>query len=182
MPSKAPIQRVQPPQAPTISGKWLIVGVVTVALAGAIGSWVFRYYATHRIGQFWGPTSTRLIRDAPQVTLRRVAYGSGDHPTSEVFDMSQARGLAHLRNALLENQSFNWTVSDTLHPSANWYLEFRDPSNEQVNVAFTADCRFCWMTAEEYRSPSISCEPIASGLVEIFTEVANSPANAAPQR
>jgi hypothetical protein len=38
------------------------------------------------------------------------------------------------------------------------------------------------MTAEEYQSPSLSCEPIAPGLVEIFTEVANSPANAGPAR
>jgi len=174
MPSKAPIQPVQPQPTPTISGKWLIIGFVMVTLMDTTESWIFRYYATHRIAQFWGPTNSRLIRDAPQVTLSRVLYAT-QHSTVEKFDMSQARGLAHLRNALLENQSYDWPAPETLHPGANWFLEFREPSDEQVTVAFTADCRFCWTTLEKEHSPTLSCEPIAAGLLQIFTEVAHSP-------
>jgi hypothetical protein len=182
MPSKAPIQRTGPPPATTISGKWLIIGVVTVALIGAVGSWVFRFYATHRIAQYWGPTNARLIRDAPEVTLERVKPGSGAGETKETFDMSQAHGLAHLRNALLENQGYNWTTSNTSTTDGHWFLMFRDPSIGRVDVAFSEDCRSCWMFSEESRSPSLSCEPIAAGLLTIFTEVANAPSNAGTSR
>ncbi|HEY4234349.1 MAG TPA: hypothetical protein VGM76_13035 [Lacipirellulaceae bacterium] len=51
------------------SGKLLIIAMFVVALAAASASWWFRYAATHRAAQFWGPEAARLIRDAPIVEL-----------------------------------------------------------------------------------------------------------------
>ena len=47
-----------------LSGKLVIIGIVGVALAGAGAGWWFRYNATHRAAEFWGPQAVRLIRDA----------------------------------------------------------------------------------------------------------------------
>ena len=52
---------------PYISGRFLILGVVFVALACAALVWWFQYSATHLSAEFWGPEASILIRDAPQV-------------------------------------------------------------------------------------------------------------------
>jgi hypothetical protein len=51
------------------SGKLVIIGILAVAVASAAASWWFRYAATHRAAQYWGPETARLIRDAPTVEL-----------------------------------------------------------------------------------------------------------------
>src|SRR5438270_10988443 len=94
------------PSTTYVSGKLVIIGVVTVSLIGAVASWLFRYNATHRAAKFWGPEAAVLIRDAPHVTVKRRPL-TGNFFANEV-DVSHARGLVHLRNALLEDQDFDW--------------------------------------------------------------------------
>ena len=83
------------------SGKMLILGVVAIGLAAAAVSWWFRYSATHRAAEFWGPEAATLIRDAAHVTLRSnkpsVDEQGGDEPDVP-RDISSAKGLTHLRN------------------------------------------------------------------------------------
>ena len=47
------------PSASGISGKLLIIGILTVAFLAAGTSWWFRYSATHRAATFWGPAAAR---------------------------------------------------------------------------------------------------------------------------
>ena len=54
-----------------ISGKLLILGILTLAALLAGAGWWFRYKATHQAARFWGPQAVRLIRDAPRVVFRR---------------------------------------------------------------------------------------------------------------
>src|SRR6476620_547332 len=102
------------PSGSAISGKLVIVVIVTVAFCAAAISWYFRYNATHRVAEFWGPDTVRLIRDAPTVeavnlstpiTIPRgdTAGVGGFIDTSATRDVSTAHGLVHLRNALLED-------------------------------------------------------------------------------
>src|SRR5882724_5292436 len=111
------------------SGKLLIITMFVAALAAAAASWWFRYEATHQSAQFWGPEAARLIRDAPTVELLTLqladktqsAPSSPDTSALSVStfghkiwtiaakrNISTAPGLSHLRNALLEDRSFNW--------------------------------------------------------------------------
>jgi hypothetical protein len=200
--------------APTISGKWLIIGIFGLALAAAGGSWLFRYNATHRTAAFWGPEAARLIRDAPQVTLFRepitiaravVDALPADATESDAragvdqkimdsgIDVSNAHGLAHLRNALLEDRSFAWPSEDvSLLNYANfgdpyWLLVFQDPATgKAAKIHFSEDCRQAMRTSNpkgpvgNKEGALISAEPIASGLAEMFTEFsAIKPADAA---
>ena len=144
------------------SGKLVIIGILAVALAAAGASWWFRYNATRRTADFWGSEDARLIRDAPSVLL----YTS-EGPDQEI---SSARGLLHLRAALLEDRSFRWparAVSDDV----DWEhgLIFRDESASRgLPIFFSSDFR--WVT-ELDSDTMLSCEPMANGLREMFTEL-----------
>jgi len=169
------------------SGKLVIVGILTVALAAAAASWWFRYAATHRAAEFWGPQTTRLIRDAPTVELFQLTPPAKLPPSSSgaaaflerasARDLSNARGLIHLRNALLEDRSYRWPPQP-MRPSDEWQwaLRFGDRSSGgQTTLWFSSDWK-CVSNLD--RNEILSCQPIADGLAEMLGELA--PAHDAP--
>jgi len=182
-----------------ISGKLLILAVVTLALAAAAASWWFRYAATHQAAQFWGREFTRLIRDAPYVTLIQmertpapdlsgfsifdlpegVTAGESWRIVSE-RDISSAAGLTHLRAALLEDRSFDWPVPDS-PPATDWkvQLQFRDSMDADaasVTVFFSPQFRWAFAANErDSTNRAISCRPIAKGLQTFFADERQSP-------
>jgi hypothetical protein len=155
------------PAAKEISGKYVILAVLAVAITGAAASWFFRYNATHRAAEFWGSQPARLIRDAPRVALIRWFVAS----PPKTRDISKAPGMTHLRNALLEDRSFNWDEPVDAAPKAGgWKLTFSDPSRgEQFTIRFTTDCRGAVDDLNPMRR-LISTEPISRGLCEVFDE------------
>jgi hypothetical protein len=159
---------------PEVSGKLIIIGVLFVAIAGGIFSWFFRYNATHRAAAFWGPETAVLIRDAPRITLKRGPL-TGSSLENEV-DVSRARGLVHLRNALLEDRSFDWNTID--QPLSNltktdlfrWSLTFDNPNTgKNTTVYISDDLHFATRLGTKERQ-TVSTEPIAAGLREMFDE------------
>lgn len=200
---------VIPPAGPGVSGKWVILAILAVALAAAGGSWWFRYTATHRAVEFWGPQAARLIRDAPRVdffSIRNEEAGSlpatariplKSGRTLYGYDqriISKAHGLAHLRNALLEDRSFEWPAElPSSTPPLRWALIFSRAQHEQTSVSesswtqqtidalleskefegvwilFTEDCAQA-TAVESTNGKVISCRLIAAGLREMFAE------------
>lgn len=158
------------PQGAEISGKWIIIGVLAVALIGAGTSWWFRYYTTHRTAQFWGPTMARLIRDAATVETLEPRR-----------DISAAKGLVHLRNALLEDRSFNWPAK-RITDDLQWQhgLRFGNNSESQIaRIMFSSDFR--WVRIPDNET-MLSCEPIAAGLRQMFAEFEELPTTAPSPR
>jgi len=172
------------------SGKLVIVGILLVAFTAAGTSWWFRYNATHRTAEYWGPKATRLIRDAPVVQfwqheppadleMVRMALISTDavvDPTT-IRDVASAPGLIHLRNALLDDRSYHWPIAAPSNGSRwKWVISFRDDrAREGVIVILSDDCKLL----VDFNRPDqvLSCEPIASGLAEMIAEfMAESPA------
>jgi hypothetical protein len=170
------------------SGKLLILGILTVALLLAGTSWWFRYRATHRAAQFWGPEAARLIRDAPGVMLVKLNSpapgGEEGDDRANLYDVSQAPGMVHLRNALVEDRSFDWPSSNSGPPpnddfAQHWGLSFDDPdTREHLLIAFSADCRLAAAAAKEKTPHAISTAPIAAGLREMFEEMSRGEAEA----
>jgi hypothetical protein len=180
------------------SGKLLILAMFLVAFVAAGASWWFRYSATHRAAQFWGPEAARLIRDAPQVellTLRPASHHilrldgqsptTASEPTDEVRfgraawpidtrrDISAAPGLTHLRNALLEDRSFIWgKMASTGDEEWTTAIVFRE-SDERQPLAILFPPNFTLARVfglGSDRPRMIGTQPIAAGLAETIAD------------
>jgi hypothetical protein len=178
----------QPSADSNVSGKLLIIGIVIVAVASAAISWWFRYNATHRAADFWGPETARLIRDAPVVQVFNsstpVALPSNDTAgvsgfinSADTRDVSNARGLVHLRTALLEDHNFDWPPSP-MSPDIEWKqgLIFRNEGGGNVAILlFSPDLK--WVSVVGTKE-MLSCAPMANGLREMFAEFSSDSASA----
>jgi hypothetical protein len=154
------------------ASKLLIVAMLLICLVLAVFSWWFRFTATNHAARFWGPDAVRLVRDAPRVEACRWTP-DGDVKIlgrpAVVRDVSHARGMVHLRNALLEDRSFDWETSvDPQTAESGYALRFRDDqTNKELWVFFSPDFR----TLRLVDGPSVGTAPIAEGLAIIFTEL-----------
>jgi hypothetical protein len=151
-----------------VSGKLVIFSIVAVALVAAVASLWFRYNATHRAAEFWGPETATLIRDATIVKL----YHVNDDPSlvSLVRDISKARGLTHLRIALLEDRNFIWPAQYTVTPPRwRWALAFSNPGQEEQFVLELTD-DFKQLVCSTDKNTVLNSEPIAAGLREMVDE------------
>jgi hypothetical protein len=186
------------------SGKLLILAMFLVAFVAAGASWWFRYSATHRAAQFWGPEAARLIRDAPRVellTLRpaseqdfrvdgqlptapsgptdEVRFGSVAWPVDARRDISAAPGLTHLRNALLEDRSFTWGGTYLSDHNELWTtaIIFRENGdNESLAIVFLADFQRAQVFGTGSDRPRmIGTQPIAAGLAETIADWSQIP-------
>jgi hypothetical protein len=161
------------------SGKLVIIGILAVGLLASGTSWWFRYAATHKAARYWGSKTARLIRDASIVELyewRRLpdsVFQSDalaiDLETAGGRNISQARGLIHLRTAFLEDQSYIWPAEQALPGSWEWALVFREPQENQSAMIFiTSD----WKYVGHHEGGGIlSCEPISEGLKNFISEL-----------
>lgn len=163
-----------------ISGKVVIVSILSVALLSAAVSWLFRYSATHGAVKFWGPEAATIIRDAPVVTVYR-AENFQDPATAAVmkqikgtdFEISNAHGLTHLRNALLEDHNFDWSTVDNVpsQTSSKWGLMFADPKAGKSTTIWLSDDFQKVSRENDATMRSVTVDPImAKGLREMFAE------------
>jgi hypothetical protein len=163
------------------SGKLVIIGILTVAIVSAVGGWWFRYANTHGAAMFLGPSAARLIRDAPHVELialstARPNFANANRdidllfPPSDRIDISAARGLTHLRNALLEDRSYSWPAESARADAAwKWAMIFSD-EDESAVLLFAPG----WEAMATLERPEriLSCEPIAAGLASMLGQLA----------
>lgn len=161
------------------SGKRLILAVIAVGLVAAAASWWFRYSATHRAAQFWGPQAATLIRDAPHVTLRSDAPSAdaeGGDEADVPRDISNAKGLTHLRNALLEDSSYDWESAGKADTDWSHSLTFdaADGAEPRAVVMFSPDYR--WIASGTASDPSThvaaATAEFAAGLTKFFADEA----------
>ena len=157
------------------SGKRLILGVLVIGLAAAAASWWFRYSATHRAAQFWGPQAVELIRDAPLVTLRSDDPTiEGNNPADLPRDISSAPGLTHLRAELLQDHSYDWSAKGPADSNWSSSLVFEETEGAEPRVVILFSPDFRWAangSADEPAANGVSIGPIfAKGLQTFFAE------------
>ena len=149
------------------NGKLVVLGIFFVALGAAAFGMLFRYQATRRTLQFWGSENVAMVADAPVVEAVRFGPEGQEQAVAEQVDISGARGLVHLRQALLEDRSFDWDEPAARdEPVWSYGLRFRDGTSS-VMLVFSSDFR----RAQQAGSPaSVSTAPIAAGLATVFAE------------
>lgn len=164
----------------------MILAILAIALASGGFSWWFRWSATHRAAAFWGPEAATTIRDAQQVDAFRLA-GAGEstdvtlkvgdrvYPVEKRIDASKGHGLIHLKQALLEDRSYEWGTSidaDQIVP--RWALVFHPRTERQANPPVTVllddACEQGVRAVEGEESRTFDCRRIGPGVRKVLSE------------
>ncbi len=160
------------------SGNKLVVVLCLLALAAGAVGWSYRYKAAHRAAEFWGPTAARLLRGPSMVHLFDVQVdlsgssdgaGLGAAAFSAGKDVSQARGLNHLRNALSLDLSFHWEEAVPAMP-VDWAVGLRfSQGDEEATVLFSRDFRVLGKVIQAGEAiKMVSCVPVSDSLTTYF--------------
>ena len=162
------------------SGKLVLLGMLLVGIALA-GFAVWHRYANTRMAlAFWGPQAAELISTADGAELLVLAPQGESSTTGKPviehagrrfairsqYDLSNVRGLAHLRAALVEDSSFDWSGAQTRAPEWTHGLRFFENGRETV-VLLDLECGRA--TSAEH-DEGVSIQPIAAGLKKFIEE------------
>ncbi|MBL9124616.1 MAG: hypothetical protein JNG90_13355 [Planctomycetaceae bacterium] len=189
-----PSDEIQDGRDSTASGKYAIIVIGTLAIGGALFNWWYQRELHRRALDFWGPETSRLIVQAPQVEAWRLAPESspeaaarqpdaaGEAPAriavgerawvvidrQEISTPTQAPGSSHVRRSLVNDQGFDW--SDTADPcQTDWQyaLRFEDgPRTETVLIGL--DCPRLYVVGTHQQQ---SIRPMVPALREFFDEL-----------
>ncbi len=132
------------------------VAVVLGICAGLAGYW-WNYRIGHRALAFWGQENARLIRLAPKVEYLELELKQDDliivpgslrplevtssYAITKTVDISQARGLIHLRNAILSDDQYNWDFVYEFIGDKLIALRFTDQLGKKVTIYFNTEPR-----------------------------------------
>ena len=168
-----------PPEPKLIEGKYAILAVVVIGLAGAIGGWWYRSQLQRRAIALWGLDAAELMQHAPRVELLKltpqsddierdeensVSFGDTRLGITERIDVSHSPGLVHLRHSLISDQSFVWSAPlDACQPRWPYALRFTDDQH-LATLLVDFDCRQATLAE---RNARVSIKPMAKGL-EVF--------------
>ena len=99
-------------------GSMLVIGLLILGLlAAGVGVW-FQWQQTRRCLAFYGTRATEQISKSPFVELWQLKPLSGGRHTGRleavlVEDITEAKGLVHLRRGLVEDANFQWVEGNT---------------------------------------------------------------------
>jgi hypothetical protein len=164
-----------------IDGKFALLAVVVLGVAGAVGGWWYQQSLQHRPLKLWGHDAARLFLQAPQVELWRlepvakmaslapdfVAANGDAFRIRERVDVSKARGFLHLRHSLVSDHSFDWSAETSSGPRT-WRYALRFSDGDRVATLLVSDDFHDAMLAETGAEASIS--PVAGGIEDLFNE------------
>jgi len=133
------------------SGKWIIAVIFVLAALATAGAIWFHYQQNDRAIRHWGGEAATLIVRAKKIEMFRLAEGetsSGEvlrigtqqYAISDTADATKARGMIHLRQVLVRNESFDWdTDLSDCDPDWNYGLRFSD-GEDSLTLAYSLDC------------------------------------------
>jgi len=139
---------MQPPitdARPGRPGTLLVLGILALAAGLASFAVWFQWSQTKRCLAFFGPQVAAAIQAAPRVEVWRVgpSGASGTLVATARADVSQSRGLVHLRHGLVEDSNYEWSAAAARRSPASWdvALAFFDPGapSPRAVLAFDLD-------------------------------------------
>ena len=160
------------------SGKKLVLALTALAMVAGVLSWWYQFNSSHRTTRFWGPQLASLIARPSHVEVREVASGEPlswkaleSGRADSAIDLSQARGMVHLRHALMSDRNYQWgrQVDGTAVPW-RWCLHWSDETAHGV-VLLSADFAVLGKVQPSKKHvDAISCQPMAESLRQYFQE------------
>jgi len=110
------------------TGSWIVGGMIGLGVALAVFAIAFQRGQTRRCLSFYGSEAAHRVQTAPRVELWRLGPGMPQlpPPADRRTDISQARGLVHLRRGLVEDANFAWDAPAPAGPAPVFALAFFD--------------------------------------------------------
>jgi hypothetical protein len=160
-----------------VEGKYVLLVVFFLGLAGAGGGWLYHQRLQRRPLALWGSEAANLILRAPDVEFCRLKRASEGALSSQVIatnretfettdchDAARIRGFLHLRHSLLNDFSFDWSDAATGKHDWQYVVRFRD-GDQTATLLISADFNYVMLVERE---ATISVMPIAAGLKEVL--------------
>jgi hypothetical protein len=102
-----------------VSGKILVLSTFAIGFAMAAGAWVYHYGLSRRSADFWGAEDAALVIGGREVALLELADPGADGAREPLataggrsvlreHDLTDKKGLVHLRHALTYDGNFDW--------------------------------------------------------------------------
>lgn len=170
-----------------VEGKYAIIAVLVIGLAGAAGGWLYRSQLQRRAIMLFGTEAAELFQQAPQVELLKLrafdeAGASNAEPPFSAAgtkfaiaarrDISHAPGLIHLRHSLISDKSFEWSAPlDDCRPHWPYALRFAD-GRRSATLLLDLDCRQALLVESAAR---VSIKPMAQGLAAFIDKLPDAP-------
>lgn len=129
-----------------LPGSRLVLGILALAVGLASFAIWFQWTQTRRCLAFFGPDVAAAIQASPRVEAWRLGpHGSSGHMlTRSRADLSQSRGLVHLRHGLVEDANYDWSAPPRPpRPTAAWDVALAffeaDAATPRAVLAFDLD-------------------------------------------
>ena len=157
------------PRPSRATGTWIVGGMIALAAALAVFAVWYQWGQTRRCLAFYGSEVAHRIQAAPRVELWWLDdAGVTVRPEPERrIDVSQARGLVHLRRGLVEDANFAWDSVPTpiQRAPAVALAFFDDPDTPEAAtvVVVRLDERGGWLEVAG-RPGSLALGRLAAGL------------------
>lgn len=168
-----------------ISGKYVIVLLLVLGLAGAAGAGWYFMQSERQARDWLMPANAELVLKGERVTLMRLSESNpGDRQRlSETLlvdtlamavvrrvDISDAEALPSIRRLLLKDASYDWSgAPDNCQPCWPFALRFTDENlDRSTTILLDFDCRLARI--HPFGATGVSIAPVADGLQRFFDE------------
>lgn len=179
-----------------VEGKWLVLATFAIGLAMAGGAWWYQYNQARRSAEYWGHSAASLLVGNSTVKLVELGDPSDDGVAGRVVagravvrevDLTQAKGLVHLRHSLTYDDNFDWERRELVPLTADedwaFALVFSRTGGTQANgslgerelvVLFPRDFTQMGRVVEYDRGPEVDvlpCPRLGPVIVKYLGEV-----------
>jgi hypothetical protein len=149
----------------------VILGMLLLGAATSVAAIWYLRGLSRRSVEFWGPQAGALILQAPQVEALLLAPTGPDSAAEQSVverrDVSQARGLANVRRALMQDASYEWPPSRP-DPLLRWSHALRFTDRDRTTTLLFALNPPAARPLE--RDMCVGTKKIAAGLRDFFAE------------
>ncbi len=163
----------------------IIVGIaVALGIAAGLAGYWWNYGVSRRAMEFWGQENARLVRLAPKVEYLELQLIEDDltitpesirpllatysYAIRKTADLSQARGLIHLRNAILSDDQYRWDIfEDQLLQEKVQALRFTDEAGKVVTIYFSIPPAVAFLDTNK-QNENIVLGPLAKSLEQFL--------------
>ncbi|MEM8677839.1 MAG: hypothetical protein AAGF97_00660 [Planctomycetota bacterium] len=142
------------------AGKLVTLGILGLALALGLFAWLYHKGRSDRAIDYWGAENAVRVRRASDIRLVRLRPWADGDATREAItidgkpwlvederEITATRGLVHLRQALVENTSFDWSRPGPDELLVwDYVLRFRNAPDEpplEVAIGLDSACLQC---------------------------------------